>query len=61
LHSGKARGFRLCSERNGDLLVRALAQFLNISGFDQPVTANTKTIIINFFTEVTVNYLESDV
>jgi len=48
LHSGKARGSRLCSERNGSLLVRTLAQFLNISGFDQPVSANTKTIIMNF-------------
>ena len=48
LNSGKARGSLSCSERHGGLLVRVLAQFLNISGFDQPVSTNTKTIIMNF-------------
>jgi len=48
LDGGKARGSRLCSERHGGPLVRALAQFLNISVFYQPVSANSKTIIMNF-------------
>jgi hypothetical protein len=47
LDSGKARVSLLCSESHGGLLVTALAQFKNISGFDQPVSANAKTITMN--------------
>jgi hypothetical protein len=45
LDSCKARGSRSSSERHGGLLVMALAYYSDLSGFDEPISANTKTTI----------------